>query len=72
MTSYKVLLHFCFGPVLNQTVGSEFLTNTSERHGFDNLATAEGQARDEVIDSHLITAEEKAGKRLWPLLHLTN
>src|SRR6266850_5575895 len=35
-------------------------------------ATAEGQAREEVIDRLLVTAEEEAGKRLWMLLHLTN
>src|SRR5271170_4360293 len=35
-------------------------------------AAAEGQAREEVIDRLLVTAEEEAGKRLWMLLHLTN
>src|SRR6202049_5120973 len=35
-------------------------------------ATAERQAREEVIDRLLISAEEEAGKRLRMLLHLAN
>src|SRR5271169_1314902 len=35
-------------------------------------AAAEGQAREEVVDRFLITAEEETGKGLWTLLHLTN
>src|SRR5260370_8229591 len=35
-------------------------------------ATAEGQAREEVVDRLLVTAEEETGKGLRMLLHLTN
>src|SRR5271163_2747632 len=35
-------------------------------------ATAEGQAREEVVDRLLVTAEKETGKGLWMLLHLTN
>src|ERR1700722_14895860 len=49
-------------------------------HGFDkqvnvyliDRAPAERQAREEVIDRLLISAEEEAGKRLRMLLHLAN
>src|SRR6266852_2103002 len=34
--------------------------------------TVKGQAREEMIDSLLVTAEEEAGKRFWPPLHLKN
>ena len=56
------------------------VSDASERHGFDeqmnvhliDRAAAEGQAREEVIDRLLVTAEKEAGKRLRMLLHLTN
>src|SRR5258707_1618232 len=35
-------------------------------------ATAEGQAREEVVDRLLVTAEKETGKGFWMLLHLTN
>src|SRR5580658_4689087 len=40
-------------------------------HLIDRSA-AKGQAREEMIDSLLVTAEEEAGKRFWALLHLKN
>ena len=40
-------------------------------HLIDRSAT-KGQAREEMIDSLLVTAEEEAGKRFWALLHLEN
>src|SRR5260370_37139764 len=51
-----------------------------ERHGFNeqmnvhlvDRATAEGQAREEVVDRLLVTAEKETGKGFWMLLHLTN
>ena len=36
-------------------------------HLIDRSA-AKGQAREEMIDSLLVTAEEEAGKRFWALL----
>src|SRR5580693_8755430 len=33
-------------------------------------SAAKGQAREEMIDSLLVTAEEEGGKRFWALLHL--
>src|SRR5260370_40572803 len=52
----------------------------SERYGFNeqmivplvDRATAEGQAREEVVDGLLVTAEKETGKGFWMLLHLTN
>src|ERR1700722_5059876 len=35
-------------------------------------SAAKGQAREEMIDSLLVTVEEEAGKRLWALLHFNN
>ena len=40
-------------------------------HLIDRSA-ANGQAREEMIDSLLITAQEEAGKRFWTVLHLKN
>src|SRR5260370_2637364 len=40
-------------------------------HLIDRSA-AKGQAREEMIDRLLVTAEEEAGKRFWALLHLKN
>src|SRR5580658_6755451 len=40
-------------------------------HLIDGSA-AKGQAREEMIDRLLVTAEEEAGKRFWALLHLKN
>src|SRR6202030_2239363 len=40
-------------------------------HLIDRSA-AKGQAREEMIDSLLVTGEEEAGKRFWALLHLKN
>src|SRR6266404_4161704 len=37
-----------------------------------NGAAAEGQAREEVVDRLLVTAEKETGKGLRMLLHLTN
>ena len=37
-----------------------------------NRSAAKGQAREELIDSLLVTAEEEPGKRFWTLLHLKN
>src|SRR5260370_17688119 len=55
-------------------------SEASERHGFNeqmkvrlvDRATAEGQAREEVVDRLLVTAEKETGKGFWMLLHLTN
>src|SRR5271155_1227587 len=55
-------------------------SNTAEGHRFDkqmnvhliDRAAAEGQAREEVIDRLLISAEKEAGKRLRMLFHLEN
>src|SRR5580704_6959540 len=55
-------------------------SDASERHGFNeqmnvhlvDRATAEGQAREEVVDRLLVTAEKETGKGFWMLLHLTN
>src|SRR5260370_39829852 len=55
-------------------------SDASERHGFNeqmnvhlvDRATAEGQAREEVVDRLLVTAEKATGKGIWLLLHLTN
>ena len=54
--------------------------NASERHRFHkemdihliDRAAAKGQAREEMIDGLLVTAEEKGGERLWVLLHFKN
>src|SRR5882757_5158609 len=56
------------------------VSDTAEGHRFDiqmdvyliDRAPAERQAREEVIDRLLISAEEEAGKRLRVLLHLAN
>src|SRR5271170_6135624 len=56
------------------------VSNTAEGHRFDkqmnvhliDRAAAERQAREEVIDRLLISAEEEARKRLRMLLHLAN
>src|SRR5580692_2634284 len=37
-----------------------------------NRSAAKGQAREEMIDSLLVTAEEEGGKRFWAPLHLKN
>src|SRR5580698_6845097 len=55
-------------------------SDASERHGFNeqmnvhlvDRATAEGQAREEVVDHLLVTAEKETGKGFGTLLHLTN
>src|SRR5271170_3942786 len=55
-------------------------SDASERHSFNeqmnvhlvDRATAEGQAREEVVDRLLVTAEKETGKGFWTLLHLTN
>src|SRR5438445_13577321 len=55
-------------------------SDASERHGFNeqmnvhliDRATAEGQAREEVVDRLLVTAEKETGKGPRVLLHLTN
>src|SRR6266404_760627 len=55
-------------------------SDASERHCFNeqmnvhlvDRATAEGQAREKVVDCLLVTAEKETGKRLRMLLHLTN
>src|SRR5580692_3223625 len=55
-------------------------SDAPERHGFNeqmnvhlvDRATAEGQAREEVVDRLLVTAEKETGKGFWMLLHLTN
>src|SRR6266853_5721629 len=55
-------------------------SDASERHCFNeqmnvhlvDRATAEGQAREKVVDCFLVTAEKETGKRLRMLLHLTN
>ena len=55
-------------------------SNASERHRLHkqmdihliDRSAAKGQAREEMIDSLLVTAEEEAGKRFWALLHLKN
>src|ERR1700678_3171764 len=52
-------------------------SDASERHGFNeqmnvhlvDRATAERQAREEVVDRLLVTAEKETGKRFWTLLH---
>src|SRR5260370_29312314 len=56
------------------------ISGPAKGHGFDkqvnvyliDRAPAERQARQEVIDRLLISAEEEAGKRLRMLLHLAN
>src|SRR5580700_1410522 len=35
-------------------------------------STAKGQAREEMVDRLLVTAEEEGGKRFWALLHFKN
>src|ERR1700681_153459 len=55
-------------------------SDASERHGLDeevnvhlvDRATAEGQAREKVVDRFLVTAEKETGKGLRVLLHLKN
>src|SRR5271170_4830514 len=55
-------------------------SDASERHGFNeqmnvhlvDRAAAEGQAREEMVDRLLVTAEKETGKGLWMLLHLAN
>src|ERR1700689_821141 len=56
------------------------ISDPAKGHGLDkqvnvyliDRAAAEGQARQEVIDRLLISAEEEAGERLRMLLHLAN
>src|ERR1700723_2713518 len=67
-------------PGLAVVVTDTGISDPAKGHGFDkqvnvyliDRAAAEGQAREEVIDRLLISAEEEAGKRLRMLLHLAN
>ena len=67
-------------PGLAVVVTNAGISDPAKGHGFDkqvnvyliDRAAAEGQAREEVIDCLLISAEEEAGKRLRMLLHLAN
>src|SRR6202035_2858734 len=67
-------------PGLAVVVTDTGVSDPAKGHGFDkqvnvyliDRAAAEGQAREEVIDRLLISAEEEAGKRLRMLLHLAN
>src|SRR5260221_2999633 len=55
-------------------------SDASERHAFNEQmkvhlvdpATSEGQAREEVVDRLLVTAEKETGEGFWMLLPLTN
>src|ERR1700733_2809425 len=66
--------------VLAVVVTDAGISDSAKGHGFDkqvnvyliDRAPAERQAREEVIDRLLISAEEEAGKRLRMLLHLAN
>src|SRR5271170_1992248 len=67
-------------PGLAIVVTDAGISDPAKGHGFDkqvnvyliDRAAAERQAREEVIDRLLISAEEEAGKRLRMLLHLAN
>src|SRR6202789_4177737 len=67
-------------PGLAVVVTNAGISDPAKGHGFDkqvnvhliNRTAAKGQAREEVIDRLLISAEEEAGKRLRMLFHLTN
>src|ERR1700679_411823 len=67
-------------PGLAVVVTNAGISDPAKGHGFDkqvnvyliDRAPAERQAREEVIDRLLISAEEEAGKRLRMLLHLAN
>src|SRR5580698_7064872 len=67
-------------PGLAVVVTDTGISDPAKRHGFDkqvnvhliDRAAAEGQAREEVIDRLLISAEEEAGKRFRMLLHFAN
>src|ERR1700684_3172431 len=67
-------------PGLAVVVTDTGISDPAKGHGFDkqmnvyliDRAAAERQAREEVIDRLLISAEEEAGKRLRTLLHLAN
>src|ERR1700693_489547 len=67
-------------PGLAVVVTDAGIPDPAKGHGFDkqvnvyliDRAAAERQAREEVIDRLLISAEEEAGKRLRMLLHLAN
>src|ERR1700733_2276572 len=70
----------CVKTGLTVVVADARESDASEGHGFNeqvnvhlvDRATAEGQAREKMIDGLLITAEKETGKGLWMLLHLTN
>src|SRR6267154_3862130 len=67
-------------PGLAVVVTDAGISDSAKGHGFDkqvnvyliDRAPAERQAREEVIDRLLISAEEETGKRLRMLLHLAN
>src|SRR6202521_3247455 len=67
-------------PGLAVVVTDTGISDPAKGHGFDkqvnvyliDRATAEGQAREKVVDRFLVTAKKKTGKRLRMLLHLTN
>src|SRR5882757_270480 len=67
-------------PGLAVVVTDTGISDPAKGHGFDeqvnvyliDRAAAERQAREEVIDRLLISAEEEAGKRLRMLFHLAN
>jgi uncharacterized protein (DUF2336 family) len=59
--------------VLTVVVTDAGVSNASERHGLHkqmnihliDRSAAKGQAREEMIDRFLVTAEEECGKRFW-------
>src|SRR5271169_5071381 len=67
-------------PGLAVVVTNAGISEPAKGHGFDkqvnvyliDRAAAERQAREEVIDRLLISAEEEAGERLRMFLHLAN
>src|ERR1700737_872552 len=65
---------------LTVVVADARVSNSPEGHGLYkqmnvhliDRAAAKGQAREEMINCFLVTAEEETGERLRMLLHLTN
>src|SRR6202171_6204457 len=65
---------------LTVVVADARVSNSPEGHGLYkqmnvhliDRAAAKGQAREEMINCFLVTAEEETGQRLWMLFHFTN
>src|SRR5271163_165279 len=67
-------------PGLAVVVTNAGISDPSEGHGFDkqmnvhliDRTSTKGQAREEVVDRLLVTAEKETGKGFWMLFHLAN